>query len=203
MKRQLTTYLFVLSCVWSYGQPPSYLTLKQESFLYFSMRDTNIQSYQLPENFVKPKKWVDAEKSRVDHEFYGGTYSDTYELKDALSAIDTAKNFSTVCAAKSWCLHNYEQAFPYLVARLTMKTNVGLNNTGDLIIWERFLSGDLTFYGHGGGMQEDIFTIAGRASWILNELTGESFAVVHGDLTEGQAIEFKKLWVDYVKELEK
>ena len=203
MKRQLTTYLFLLSCVWSYGQPPSYLTLKQESFLYFSMRDTNVQSYQLPENFVKPKKWVDAEKSLVDHEFYGGTYPDTYELKDALSAIDTAKNFSTVCAAKSWCLHNYEQAFPYLVARLTMKTNVGLNNKGDLIIWERILSGDLTFYGHGGGMQEDIFTIAGRASWILNELTGESFAVVHGDLTEELAIEFKRLWVDYVNELEK
>lgn len=203
MKRELTAALFVLSCVWSYGQSTEHLTLKQVSFLYFSMSDTNVQSYHLPENFVKPKKWVDAEKSRFDHEFYGGTYPKTYELEDALSAIDTAKNFSTVCAAKSWCLHNYEQVFPFLVARLSMKTFVGLKNTGDLIIWERFLSGDLKFYGHGGGMQEDIFTIAGRASWILNELTGESFAVVHADLTEAQAIEFKRLWVDYVKVLGK
>jgi hypothetical protein len=72
-----------------------------------------------------------------------------------------------------------------------------------LIIWERIGSGDLKFYGHGGGMQEDIFTIAGRASWILNELTGEEFAVVHCSMTEVQANEYKRLWTEYIIELKK
>jgi len=175
----------------------------KDTFQYFSVVDTTINQYKLPDNFVKPKKWNDTEKSRTEHEFYGGTYPDTFDLKDALAAIDTAKNFWTVCAAKSWCIKNYNQAFPFLVARLTIKTKVGLENTADLIIWERIGSGDLKFYGHGGGMQEDIFTIAGRASWILNELTGEEFAVVHGNMTEVQAKEYKRLWTEYINELKK
>jgi hypothetical protein len=180
-----------------------FIGVGKDTFHYFSLVDTIINQYRLPDNFVKPKKWNDAEKSRTDYEFYGGTYPDTFDLQDALATIDTAKNFRTVCAAKSWCLKNYNQAFPFLVARLTIKTKVGLENTADLIIWERISSGDLKFYGHGGGMQEDIFTIAGRASWILNELTGEEFAVVHGSMTEVQAKEYKRLWTEYINELKK
>ena len=175
----------------------------KDTFHYFSLVDTSINQYRLPDNFVKPKRWNEAEKSRTDQELYGGTYPDTFDLKDALAAIDTAKNLWTLCAAKSWCLKNYSQAFPFLVARLTIKTKVGLENTADLIIWERIGSGDLKFYGHGGGMQDDIFTIAGRASWILNELTGEEFAVVHCSMTEVQANEYKRLWTEYIIELKK
>jgi hypothetical protein len=180
-----------------------FIGVGKDTFHYFSIVDKSINQYRLPDNFVKPKKWNDAEKSRTDHEFYGGTYADTFDLQDALATIDTAKNFWTVCAAKSWCLKNYNQAFPFLVTRLTIKTKVGLENMADLIIWERIGSGDLKFYGHGGGMQEDIFTIAGRASWILYELTGEEFAVVHVSMTEVQAKEYKRLWAEYINELKK
>lgn len=175
----------------------------RDTFHYFSVNDTSVNQYRLPDHFVKPQNWNNAEKSRTDHEFYGGIYPDTFDLKDALTVIDTAKNFWTVCAAKSWCIKNYNQAFPFLVARLSIKTKVGLENTADLIIWERIGSGDLNFYGHGGSIHEDIFTIAGRASWILNELTGEEFAVVHGSMTEVQAKEFQKLWIEYINELKK
>ena len=174
---------------------------RTDTLHYFSIADTTIDQYRLPAHFVKPKNWNDAEKSRTDHEFYGGSYSDTFDLKDALAAIDTAKNFWTVCAAKSWCLKNYYEVFPFLVARLTNKTKVGLENTADLIIWDRIVSGDLKFYGHGGGMNEDIFTVAGRASWILNELTGEEFAVVRTSMTEDQAIAYKKQWIEYINGL--
>jgi len=177
--------------------------IERDTFHYFSIVDTNIYQYKLPDNFVKPKKWRDAEKSRIDYELYGNSYSDTFKLIDALAAIDTAQDFWNVCTAKSWCLKNYNQVFPFLVARLSVKIKIGLVNTADLIIMDRIGSGDLKFYGHGGGMQEDIFTIAGRASWILNELTGEEFAVVHGNMTENQSIEFKKLWLAYLNNLEK
>ncbi len=83
------------------------------------------------------------------------------------------------------------------------KRKIGLTNTADLIIGDRIASGDLEFYGHGGVITEDIFTIAGRACWILNQLTGENFALVHGDLSKQQAEKFKHLWTEYISKLKK
>ena len=215
---RLLTIIFTSICISVFGQKKRTIAkssidsltsiseiigVGKDTFHYFSVVDTNINQYRLPNNFIKPKKWIEAEKSRTDYEFYEGSYPDTFDLQDALAAIDTAKNFWTVCDAKSWCLKNYNQAFPFLVARLSVKSKVGLENTADLIIWERIESGDLKFYGHGGGMQEDIFTIAGRSSWILNELTGEEFAVVHGSLTEVQGKEYQRLWTEYINGLNK
>jgi hypothetical protein len=89
--------------------------------------------------------------------------------------------------------------FPHLICRLSNKTKIGLVNTADFIIWDRIRSGELKFYGHGGGMQEDIFTIAGRASWILNWMTGESFASVGIELTPALAKEYQEAWVQYIQ----
>ncbi|MBL4704950.1 MAG: hypothetical protein JKY54_10535 [Flavobacteriales bacterium] len=172
-----------------------------DGFTYFSISDTNYHLYQLPENFVKPQNWRASEESNQEHEFYGNTYPDSFKLADVLAIIDTSTNLWAVCSAKSWCLKNGKESFPYLVTRLSMKKKVGLINTADLIIWDRISTGDLEFYGHGAGMQEDIFTIAGRASWILNELTGEEFAVVHGSLSEEQAEEYKRQWKGYIDKL--
>jgi hypothetical protein len=172
-----------------------------DTFRYFKIVDTNISKYILPNAFSKPKKWQDADICRKDIDAYIICYSNTFDIHDALAIIDTAKDFSTFCVAQDWCIKNYKQAFPHLVVRLSAKQKIGIENSKDLIIWERFETGEMKFYGHGGGMQEDIFTIAGRASWILNELTGENFALVHGNLTELQAAEFKKQWEDYIKEL--
>ena len=135
-------------------------------------------------------------------DWYGSSYPDTFDLQDALALIDTATDLS-FRSAKSWCIKNYKQAFPYLVARLSDKRKIGLKNTADLIIWDRIGTGDLQFYGHGGAITEDVFTVAGRASWILNQLTGEEFAVVHGNLTQEEAEKFKELWIKYVDKLKK
>ncbi len=118
-----------------------------------------------------------------------------------MSIIDTETDFSKVGSAKSWCINNYQEAFGYLVARLTDKRKVGLTGTADLIIDDRMETNDLKSYGHGGVIFEDIFTISGRASWILNQLTGENFAEVHGNLTKDEAKKFKLLWVKYIKKL--
>jgi trehalose-6-phosphate synthase len=85
-----------------------------------------------------------------------------------------------------------------LIARLSDKRKIGLNNTADLIIGDRIGTGDLKFYGHGSWISEDVFTIAGRASWILNQLTGENFAEVHSNLSPQDAENFKKRWNDYI-----
>ena len=55
---------------------------------------------------------------------------------------------------------------------------VGLTNSADVIIWERIESGELKFYGHGWVIEDDLFSVAGRASWPLKELTGLSLGSV-------------------------
>lgn len=130
-----TERTLAISSIDSLTSISEFIGLAKDTFDYFSLVDTSFNKYALPDNFVKSKKWHDAEKARTEHEFYGGTYPTSFKLQDALATIDTAKNFLTVCATKSWCLKNYNQVFPYLVARLTIKTKVGLENTADLIIW--------------------------------------------------------------------
>jgi hypothetical protein len=211
MKRLIHIFVLLAPLI-SFGQMNDSVAIKsvekiefaiEDTFDYFTLIDTNFSRYTLPTDFEKPENWKKAEKSREDFERYGNSYSDTFNLDDALSIIDSAKDFGTIMSAKSWCIDNYEKAFPYLVTRLSMKKKIGMENSADLIIWDRIRTGDLKFYGHGGGMNEDIFTIAGRASWILNELTGEDFASVQIDLTEEQVIKFKNMWLNYIGSLYK
>ena len=203
MKRQLTTYLFILTSLLTYSQANLDLIVKRDTFEYFTIYDTNFVKYKLPEKFKKTKNWEKADEKRKSYlgDYYGNKYADTFDLQDILAIIDTATQCSEVCSAKSWCITNFSQAFPYLVARLSDKRKIGLKNTADLIIWDRIGSGDLKFYGHGGGITEDIFTISGRASWILNQLTGENFAIVHGNLTKAETENFKILWTQYLNSL--
>jgi hypothetical protein len=217
MTRYLTTYILILTSLCSCeqttikqkknSQTPTTtieLTKGRDTFQYFSIIDTNYSKYSLPNNFKKTKKWVKADEERKGMlgDRYGGSYSDTFYLQNALALIDTATDMS-FGSAKSWCIKNYIQAFPYLVARLSDKRKIGLKNTADLIIWDRIGSGDLEFYGHGGIITEDVFTVSGRASWILNQLTGENFAEVHGNLTRQDAERFKNLWIAYIVKLKK
>lgn len=205
MNRHIITFIFILTSCVAMAQTDLDLTVKLDTFTYFYIIDTNYAKYKLPDNFSKPKTWEKADKERTGilGDMYGNKYPDTFDLQDALAIIDTATQLSQIGSAKSWCIKNYQKAFPYLVARLSNKRKVGLTNTADLIIWDRLGTGDLKFYGHGGAITEDIFTIAGRASWTLNQLTGENFAEVHGNLTEKQSEEFKKLWMQYIDKLRK
>jgi hypothetical protein len=195
MNRHMIMLILLLISWVTMAQTDPDLTVKQDTFTYFSIIYTNYAKYQLPYNFSKPKNWEKADNERTEllGEIYGNKYPDTFDLQDALAIIDTATQLSQIGSAKSWCIKNYQKAFPYLVASLSNKRKVGLINAADLIIWDRLETGDLIFYGHGGVITEDIFTIAGRASWILNQLTGENFAEIHGNLTEKQSEEFKKL----------
>ncbi|MBK7307804.1 MAG: hypothetical protein IPI88_12770 [Chitinophagaceae bacterium] len=65
-----------------------------------------------------------------------------------------------------------------LIAQLEnlMITKLGL--TSRLIIWERILSGDILFEGKGFQIDDDIFSVAGRANWILRSITGKTFGYV-------------------------
>jgi hypothetical protein len=167
-----------------------------DTFSYFNHQDSARTTYELTPSFKKPIAWIEAEK---EHRFYSSMDTLGFSLNKVLALLDSAKNFWDLCAAKTWCFAHPYEVFPHLICRLSNKTKVGLTNTADLIIWDRIQTGELKFYGHGGGMQEDIFTVAGRASWILNWMTGEDFASVGIELTPNMAIKYQADWVRYIQ----
>lgn len=197
MKNLLSVFVSVLIITSSQAQTDS-LSSNRDTLVYFTLLDTTLVKYQLPSAFEKPENW---KKKLSAGEWYPGEFSDTMQLAEALDLIDNSDEFWSVCQAKSWCVKNYQRAFPYLVSRLSVKEKVGLTNTADLIIWCRLGTKDLRFYGHGGSISEDLFTVSGRASWILNEITGESFASVQCDMSEEESIEYKAQWVEYIRQL--
>jgi hypothetical protein len=167
-----------------------------DTFSYFNHQDSTRTTYELRPSFKKPIAWIEAEK---EYRFYSSMDTLGFSLNKVLALLDSAKNFWDLCAAKTWCFAHPYEVFPHLICRLSNKTKVGLTNTADLIIWDRIQTGELKFYGHGGGMQEDIFTVAGRASWILNWMTGEDFASVGIELTPNMAIKYQADWVRYIQ----
>jgi len=167
-----------------------------DTFHYFNHQDSASTTYELRPSFKKPSKWIEAEKN---YRFYSSMDTLGFSLNKVLALLDSAKNFWDLCAAKTWCFAHPYEVFPHLICMLSNKTKVGLTNTTDLIIWDRIQTGELKFYGHGGGMHEDIFTVAGRASWILNWMTGEDFASVGIELTPNMAIKYQADWVRYIQ----
>jgi hypothetical protein len=173
---------------------------KKDTNHYFSIPDTNIVKYSLPDHFNKPKGWMKYGLIPCYESDFDSTITD---LHQALAILDTETGFFKVAAAAKWCYYHYDISFPYLVARLSEKKKIGITGAGDLLLWNRIETGELEFYGHGGGGPEDIFTVAGRASWVLDELTWERFAVVHITLTPEQAEQYKQQWVKYIRRLKK
>lgn len=167
-----------------------------DTFPYFNHQDSLRASYSLPPSFKKPTAWIEEQH---EYRFYSSSDTLGFTLDSVLQIIDTEKGFWRLCAAKTWCFAHPYEVFPHLICKLSNKTKIGLVNTADLIIWDRIRSGELKFYGHGGGMQEDIFTVAGRASWILNWMTGENFASVGIELTPALAREYQAAWVRYIQ----
>ncbi len=156
-------------------------------------------AHKLPKTFSKTELWMKTDK--VGPHIYGRheyEYSDSMSLKHFIRIMKGVENYGIYNDAQCWAEKNYVQAFPYLIDMLTDTTTVGLTNTADLIIPGR----NLPFYGHGGVSQEDLFTVCGRASHILNDLTGESFAVVHPGTSPKELKKFQRLWTDWIGKLQ-
>ena len=165
-------------------------------------------NYELPAKFIKPTKWVEANKrTGTDVDQYGCIYPDSMDVQKALKIIDTEKDFLKLCQVKTWCLKNYQAIFPELIKRLTDTKEIGLNVFMDLHVlgredysWNNPMS---TGSKAGIFVNEDVFTIAGRASWILNKITGEDFAEVRVTKKEEELQGFQKQWSKYIEDLKK
>lgn len=118
-----------------------------------------------------------------------------------LGKIDSSDDYSYIFEAQFWMMEHYRNMIPELIRRITNKKEVGLINTADLIINERIASGQLKFYGHGGWCPDDLFTVAGRANFLLREITGENFGYVSMYSTEADLKKLQNRWVWWLSQL--
>ncbi|KAF2080317.1 hypothetical protein [Flavobacterium sharifuzzamanii] len=125
-----------------------------------------------------------------------------YSMEFILDKINNNQEYGYLFDAEYWIAFNYEKIIPQLINRITNKKEVGLVSSADLIIFERIESGDLKSYGHGFIVNDDLFTIAGRANRLLTIITGENFGSVSMKSTPEDLNVLQKKWIDWLKNLQ-
>ncbi|MEL7340385.1 MAG: hypothetical protein AAGM67_07870, partial [Bacteroidota bacterium] len=92
----------------------------------------------------------------------------------------------------------YEALIPELIFRLTYTEVVGLKNYRDIIIWDRVDSGDMTLDGPGAEVKDDLFAVAGRANYLLKNLTGEDFGDIGMATSREERLAIRDRWVSWL-----
>jgi len=161
-----------------------------------------------PKDFLSPTRtaaYMKTKEYRIAHERLERDFWWLYEPEEkeqilsqsreaVLRNLTSDKDFWKVAKARYWCSKNAPDFIPDLIKLLENPTVVGLQGYADLIIWERIVSKDLPFYGHGWVVPDDLFSIAGRASWILSEITGQRFGKVIPSSTPEELKHLSEAW---------
>lgn len=92
-----------------------------------------------------------------------------------------------------------EEILPRLIQQLKDTSQTNLVNTSRLIIWERITNGDILFEGKGMQINDDLFTVAGRANWILRTLTEKDFGYVKFQTPIDKLKELSIKWENWIK----
>lgn len=123
----------------------------------------------------------------------------TLDLAMVKQKIAKSKDFQDLFRIRFWCGEYPSKIIPWLIEKTNDSSFVGLENSADLIIWERIESKELQFYGHGWVVDDDLFTVAGRVSWLLRDVAGEQFGSVKPKSTKDELTTLKKKWSDWLK----
>lgn len=98
-------------------------------------------------------------------------------------------------------INNYSKNNEYLkslTSQLTNLTTTKLKGTSRLIIWDRISTGEIIFEGKGLIYNNDLFTVAGRANQILQNLTHKNFGNISIDSKQAELENIKNKWLDYL-----
>jgi hypothetical protein len=98
-------------------------------------------------------------------------------------------------------INNYSKDSTYLKAlaeQVANNTETKLEGTSRLIIWDRIISGDITFEGKGLVFDNDLFKVGGRANQILQNLTKKNFGFVTINSTSKELEEMKSKWLNFL-----
>ena len=176
-----------------------------------AQKKENRTPYNRPKDFLTPvtsapymktKEYEEAHE-KLERDFWwlyepGEKKEIVSQSKESLlRALETDKDFWKVAKARYWCMKNAPEVIPDLIVLVENPKVVGLKGYADLIIWERVESKELPFFGHGWIVPDDLFSVAGRASWILREITGQHFGQVSMKATPGELNKLSQLWKEW------
>ncbi len=85
-----------------------------------------------------------------------------------------------------------------LANQITNKKETKLKGTSRLIIWDRIITGDILFEGKGLVINNDLFTVAGRANQLLQNSTNKNFGLVTINSTSSDLEVLKNKWLDFL-----
>lgn len=117
-------------------------------------------------------------------------------LKKNLEVGSWADAFLLMVGANS---HKEDKALlKGLASQLSNKSKAGLTAANRLIIWERITSGEIQFEGKGFQVSDDLFTVAGRANWMLRNLTGKNFGYVKPNVSGEELTTLQQRWTRWL-----
>ena len=90
---------------------------------------------------------------------------------------------------------------PELISNLSDTTYIGLTNANDVNIWCRIKTGQLKQTSFNYQIDDDIFKVCGRASWILKRLTKNEFGIIRCDTKEEDIKRIQKQWLKWLSTL--
>lgn len=134
----------------------------------------------------------------------------TKEMYDAAQKLSPTELLAKNLADKTWAevfstfnasVNNYEKDTSFwksLAGMVANNTETKLSGTSRLVIWDRIISGDIVFEGKGLVIDNDLFTVGGRANQILQNLTGLNFGYVTMQTSEKDLIKLRDRWMDFL-----
>lgn len=134
----------------------------------------------------------------------------TREMYDAAQKLTSTELLSKNLNVDSWsevfvtlnASKNHHAKDPVylqgLANQIINREEIRLKGTSRLIIWDRIISGDIIFEGKGLVIDNDLFTIAGRANQILQTLTDKNFGYITIKTTEKELEALKTKWLDFL-----
>ena len=85
-----------------------------------------------------------------------------------------------------------------LISQLANKSKSELKDTSRLIVWERITSGEIRFEGKGYQVSDDLFTVAGRANWMLRNLTKKNFGYIKPVTSGAELATLQQKWTRWL-----
>ncbi len=82
-----------------------------------------------------------------------------------------------------------------LADQITDTTTTVLKESSRLIIWDRIITGDLIFEGKGIVVNNDLFTVSGRANQVLQSALGKNFGYVSINTEFETLLALKEKWI--------
>ena len=111
------------------------------------------------------------------------------------------KSWSNVFLTLNASVNNYSKDTSYLkelALQIPNNKQTILEGTSRLIIWDRIVSGDIVFEGKGLVIENDLYSVGGRANQILQSLTKKNFGFVNIHSPEKELKAIKEKWLKFL-----